>query len=207
MNKFIFMLILITHAIGNAQSVLNPNSVNPFALREFVNAYSKAQSYFANKPVGLFLPTAIYTNIDAVLTHDISVLNVPRNSCSTYDESICYNTSALYKPTNQQVIVSGYYFFNKNDAILLGLNTGYNSQKLIIQPSIALGYSSQFELDKSKKFVIEGNKWFGGNIQHKPCVDSFDREYYCGNLSAWSDFNYHSNINSYNMRVMYQWKF
>ncbi len=207
MKKFIFILILLAPAFGNAQSVLNSSSVNPFALRDIVNSYSKAQSYFANKPVDLFLPTSVYVNSGAAVSHDISVLGVPISSCSTFDSSVCYNTSNFYKPKTPQTIVSGYYFFNKNDALILGLNTGYNSPKLIIQPSIALGYSSRIELDRSKQVVIEGTKWLGGSIEHKPCVDSFDREYYCGNLSAWSDFHYQSNINSYSMRVMYQWKF
>lgn len=207
MKKFIFILILLAPAFGNAQSVLNSSSVNPFALRDIVNSYSKAQSYFANKPVDLFLPTSVYVNSGAAVSHDISVLGVPISSCSTFDSSVCYNTSNFYKPKTPQTIVSGYYFFNKNDALILGLNTGYNSPKLIIQPSIALGYSSRIELDRSKQVVIEGTKWLGGSIKHKPCIDSFDREYYCGNLSAWSDFHYQSNINSYSMRVMYQWKF
>jgi hypothetical protein len=206
--KGIFLFIIwIIPLIASSQSILNSNSVNLFALRDIVGAYSKSQSYFVDKPVDLFLPTSVYINSGAAVSHDISVMSVPTNACSTFDGSICYQVSDFYKPTAPQAIISGYYFYNKNDAIILGLNTGYNSSKLIIQPSIALGYSSRIEFDKSKQFVIEGTRWFGGSIQHKPCVDSFEREYYCGNLSAWSDFHYQSNINSYSMRVMYQWKF
>jgi hypothetical protein len=207
MKKLILILILLAPAFGKTQSVLNSNSVNPFALRDIVGAYSKSQSYFVNKPVDLFLPTSVYINSGAAVSHDISVMSVPTNACSTFDGSICYRISDFYKPTAPQAIISGYYFYNKNDAIILGLNTGYNSSKLIIQPSIALGYSSRIELDKSKQFVIEGTRWFGGSIQHKPCVDLCGSEFNKKNLSSWSDFHYQSTINSYSMRVMYQWKF
>jgi len=207
MSKLMFVLFLWVQTMSHAQSVLNLNSVNPFALRETVSAYSKTVSYFANKPVELFLPTSVYVNNSSAVSHDISVLTVPVNLCSVYDRSICYNLSNFYKSINPQAIISGYYFFNKNDAIIIGLNTGFNSPKLVIQPSIELGYSTLVSLEKNVNFVFEGSKWLGGHIEHKPCADTFDREYYCGNLSAWSDFHYQSHVNSYTMRFLYQWKF
>ena len=207
MKKLIFILILLAPAFGNAQSVLNSSSVNPFALRDIVNSYSKIQNYFATKPLELFIPTSVYISTSSAVSHDISVLGIPISSCSTFDSYVCYNTSNFYKPKTPQTIVSGYYFYGKDDAVKLGVNTGFDSPKLIIQPSVEIGFSKFINIEKQHQFVIEGTKWFGGNIQHKPCVDSFDREYYCGNLSAWSDFHYQSNINSYSMRVMYQWKF
>ena len=33
-------------------------------------------------------------------------------------------------------------------------------------------------------------------MKHKPCTDSYNRQYFCGNLTAWSDYKDKSDANS-----------
>ncbi len=207
MKKFLTLLISLLQEISNAQSVLNQSSVNPFLIRDIVGIQSNIENLFASKSVELFLPVSVYMNNGAAISSDVSVLSVPANTCSTFDKSVCYATADFYKTDYPQIIISSYYFYGKDDALILGVNTGYSSSKLSIEPSIELGFSKFINIRKQHRFAIEASTWLGGKIEHRPCVDSFNREYYCGNLSAWSDFKYQSTIDSYNMRVMYQWKF
>ncbi len=186
-----------------SQSISDPNSINPILIREIVNFHT---SLNANEYINSFIPISIYSHSGIATSKDINAVTVPQNSCSIYDADICHSMNQFYSTKIPQVMLSGLYFISKNDAYVIGVNTGYDSQKLVIKPSIAIGYSTLFEV-KNKKFVIEGAKWFGGNIKHVPCKDSYDREYYCGNLMAWSDFNYQSKINSSYIRFFYQSQF
>ena len=188
----------------HSQSISDPNSINPILIREIVDFQTSLKT---NEYINSFIPISIYSHSGIATSKDLNAVNVPQNSCSIYDDDICHNVTQFYSTKIPQVMLSGLYFISKNDAYIIGVNTGYDAQKLVIKPSIAFGYSTLFEVEKNKKFVIEGAKWFGGNIRHVPCKDSYDREYYCGNLMAWSDFNYQSNINSFYIRLFYQLKF
>lgn len=204
MIKILISLILLSVANCYSQSVSDPNSINPILIREIVDFQTSLKT---NEYIKSFIPISIYSHSGIATSKDLNAVTVPQNSCSIYDDDICHNVSQFYSTKIPQVMLSGLFFVNSNDAYIIGVNTGYDSQKLVIKPSIAIGYSTLFEIEKNKKIVIEGAKWFGGNIKHEPCKDTYDREYYCGNLMAWSDFNYQSIIESFYIRFFYQLKF
>ena len=69
-----------------------------------------------------------------------------------------------------------------------------------------LGAATRYYLNdkKDSHLILEGQYWFGSFVSHKPCLDSFDRQYFCGNLTAWSDLNYNPHPESYTLKLWFE---
>jgi hypothetical protein len=137
------------------------------------------------------------------------ILSKPRRVCSGYDNTVCQDLSAKYAQTNVPVLFYGFYKISGDAIFTFGLNTGFDSPKLSVTPSISLGGAKRWYLSSAKTshIIFEGNYWLGGAIMHRPCLDSYDREYYCPTLTAWRDFSYASNPKSYSFKLWYQLTF
>jgi len=110
---------------------------------------------------------------------------------------------------NQEAIVSatGSLYFDTNTKVDLGYNTGIVTNKLEITDTFQLGVTQLFSLDEQSSIAVGASAAFGGKQVHKPCLDSYQREYYCGNLTAWSDFKEPTHENPYSLSVRYSYKF
>lgn len=124
---------------------------------------------------------------------------VPTTVCSGYDASVCHPVGKFYQSSRIPIFASALVFLNRDEIVQLGFNSGFNSAKLTVTPSIMLGAGQRFYVNKSRtsQIVLHGYRWFGGRVTHRPCLDSFDREYFCGNLTAWSDFTWDAHPKSY----------
>jgi hypothetical protein len=78
--------------------------------------------------------------------------------------------------------------FARGQYISVGVDTGMQSEKLVINPAILLGISQSFQVAKRSLVHVGVGSWFGGNIRETPCTDSYNRQYYCGNLTSWNDY-------------------
>ena len=157
----------------------------------------------------LFIPIAAFTNQNWIMQNGDYLMKSPSNTCSAYDQAVCYDLVKFYKPRYPQLIASALYQYEKNRAATFGLNTGFDATKLIIKPSFMIGHLIKLDLDYSKteSLIIEGLIWFGGRVNHEACIDEYYREYYCPSLTAWSDFTYKKYVNSISFKLLYQKKF
>ena len=133
-------------------------------------------------------------------------MSKPGKVCSTYDTTICEDVSDKYAPSNVPLLFQGLYKISENTIVTLGFNTGFESQKVSVTPSGSLGGAYRWHLaaNHTSHVIIEGSYWFGAVISHRPCLDSYDREYFCPTLSAWSDFSYDPYPKSYYVRLTYE---
>jgi len=201
-------LFYILEARGDILDPINsvvPTSVKPYFIMG--SAIPKAEwyafdqkSYMAITSV-VYYPNFIYTNGQAFM-------KAPSNVCSIYDSSICYEVSGFYNPSYPQVILSGMFASDADTIFSFGLNSGFSAPKVTASPAIMLGLSKRFYVGNIKErdshIILEANSWFAGSIKHSPCYDSFDRAYYCANLSAWSDFDYQPTVDSFNFFLWYE---
>ena len=95
--------------------------------------------------------------------------------------------SQFYTPSNN-VYHGTVGIFADDWSAKIKYDNGFESDKLSISKSTTIQLSKNFELNES--WSIKGSVGFqlGGQSKHKPCTDETDRKYYCGNLTAWSDF-------------------
>jgi len=156
-----------------------------------------------------FWVTGLYTSNLTATVNANTLLMLPNNVCSAYDNVICHRISNFYTPTNTPFIATGIWRLSKNTIVHLGLNTGFQSAKLTVSPALFLGFGQRFFLDSKRlsHIVIEGSTWAGSKVGHKPCIDDYQREYFCGNLTAWSDYRYQEKPHSYSVKIWYERRF
>jgi hypothetical protein len=110
-------------------------------------------------------------------------------TATSYD-GVERDISRFYSPDAPTVDIGGVVYFDSGSVLQAGLNTGYETSKLSVSPSLRASFSTKpFDLgnDWSVKGSISAS--ISARTSHTSCKDSFSREYYCGNLTAWSDFD------------------
>jgi hypothetical protein len=139
-----------------------------------------------------FALTSLTAGQKTIAAAGTSLMTQPENTCSIYDSSVCFNTARFYQPDIPQAVLSGFFKADRDNAILFGLDTGFRSDKLTISPAVMIGLTHRHYLNdrRDAQILVEAAGWVGQSVSHRPCFDQYDRSYYCGNLSAWSDFSY-----------------
>lgn len=139
-------------------------------------------------------------------TQDMTLLQQPEHVCSQYDKAMCFNVGDFYTPHMPQAGVTGIFALDGSTMLQWGVNTGFDSAKLTVSPAIMLGLAKRFYLteDRASHIVFEASEWIGGAVKHRPCLDNFDRQYFCGTVSAWSDFSYDSRPRSGFLKLTYE---
>ncbi len=66
--------------------------------------------------------------------------------------------------------------------------TGVDSAKMGVEPRIILGLIGVKQVGSDSVLSAEIYNSFMGATYHRPCTDDYEREYYCGSLTAWTDY-------------------
>ena len=96
------------------------------------------------------------------------------------------NISQFYDQSVPNIYLSGYKTLSDKTWATWNLDTGIHTDKLDTV-GLGLGISHKIEITNSTDLTLSAstNYSYSG---HTPCSDSYNRKYYCGNLTAWSDF-------------------
>ena len=153
--------------------------------------------------------TSLAIGDESIAAAGQSLMKRQSRTCSIYDSAICFETSHFYKPDIPQIILSGFAKLDGSNALLFGLDTGFRAQKITVSPALLLGLSHRTYLSEHRdaQFVFELAGWLGQSVSHTPCYDSYDRAYYCGNLSAWSDFSYNAHPTEVYAKIWFEYAF
>ena len=107
----------------------------------------------------------------------------------SYSGAVRYDVSRFYKPDAPQInIIMHYADRTPGEIISLGLDSGYRAEKIRVNPALFLAYTRAVKITRQSYLTAAIGGWLGGTVTEKPCMDSFDREYYCPTLTAWRDY-------------------
>ena len=196
---------------SNAQNLDQFNSTIPKTVKNYFvmdSLLSEEGKRVNNHQQKVQLIASIDTSI-VVTSNAEPLMSKPNTVCSGYDNTVCQDVSDKYTPKNIPLLLYGLYKISGDAIFTFGLNTGFDSPKLSVTPSISLGGAKRWYAsgNKTSHIILEGNYWMGAVITHRPCLDSYDREYYCPTLMAWSDFSYDPTPRSYNLKIWYEMVF
>lgn len=138
---------------------------------------------------------------------NMPLLTVANTAISAYDAHITYDISNFYKKDDGRLkIVSNAILQSPNTIYSIGFDTGVSTAKISIKPSIFLGVTHVFSINKNSYFLVGGGAWFGGKVSETACYDSYDRAYWCQNLTAWSDYqpSYPQNFEYLDIKYIYR---
>ena len=205
----LFWIFLSTSPI--LADILEPvNSVIPLSVKPYFLMGDRIprQEWWGFDHKSYVAITNISHDENTIYINGQALISKPSSACSIYDSTVCYNVSNFYNSSYPQFITSGFYSPDADTIISAGLNSGFSSPKLTLSPHVMVGIAKRFYVGDVKKrnshIIVEDNSWLGGSVKHRPCYDSFDRTYYCANLSAWSDFNYQSSEQAYSIFIWYE---
>ena len=205
------MAVLIASGTARADGIEPETSLLPTSAKNAfpMDAYLPLEYWGVLDSRNYFAITGFYVGHRSIAAAGESLLKAPGAVCSIYDNAVCYDVGQFYRSAVPQILVSGYYKLDGNTAINWGIDSGFSSQKLSVSPALLLGISKRWYLSERRdsQIVFEFSGWLGQSIKHSPCSDSYGREYYCGNLSAWSDFTETSRTDNFYVKLWYDWAF
>ena len=150
------------------------------------------------------LPPAPWLGAMRVTDNDDAIYLADGEQLMRYGIARAYNNvprdvSPFYKTDSPQVNFTMHFAGRKaGEIISLGVDSGYRAKKITMQPALFLGYARSIKFARASYVTVAAGGWFGGNVSHKPCRDELGRNYYCKNLTAWSDFRPQKNsLNHY----------
>ena len=117
------------------------------------------------------------------------VLNTQAQVTSEYDAtSNSYAMTPFYTGAKlRRHLISNFVIPNTNAMLSFGYDSGSRSEKISITKTFFLGISAFKKLDSNSALFFLAGAWQRERISEQPCFDSYDREYWCPNLTAWSD--------------------
>jgi hypothetical protein len=117
------------------------------------------------------------------------VLNALSKVTSEYDETAkAYEMTPFYTADNSRKhFISNFAIPNTPFLLSFGFDSGSRSEKINISKTYFLGFSAFKKLDSRSILLFTTGGWQRERISEQPCVDSYDREYWCPNLTAWAD--------------------
>ena len=114
--------------------------------------------------------------------------------------------SKFYESESDEFSV-GLVAFIDDTRINVNYDNGFTSNKLRIDDTTTVHVTQAIELDDQWSLALTAGASFGGKTRHTACTDGFGREYYCGDLTAWSDFSEPEHEQYMMGRVQVKYKF
>jgi hypothetical protein len=173
---------------------LNTTYSNAFELthRNYTfNAMRKQAWTSGTLPFGFVSEIEIRREVNIFSSNSgFAVLNAHPNVTSAYDlTSNTYAMTHFYTAAKQrQHLISNFVIPNTKALISIGYDSGSKAEKISISKTFFVGLSAYKKIDSKTAIFFMAGGWQKEHISEQPCVDEYDREYWCPNLTAWSDY-------------------
>lgn len=142
-------------------------------------------------PANTFFLTAIDIENDATTLRTsggATIFSVGTSVASAYEADVRYDISRFYTHRPRIKFVVTEYLSRHELYFSYGIDSGMRSDKLEVMPALFLGVAKGFALSERFSAAVSLGGWIGGSVHESPCLDSYDREYWCPRLMAWSDY-------------------
>lgn len=178
-------LILILLSFGSQQVVADDFSQRSFLLSELRKSailgrnfnWPFVSQFEVKKEWGFFSSNS-----------GMAVFSAPQKATSAYDPTISYDLSDFYTSRKNRVrLVVNQFIPDTPLMISGGYDSGSSAPKITISPTFFMGLSGYRKLDRQLYFYFTSGAWQKQKVTEYPCVDEYDREYWCPTLIAWSD--------------------
>lgn len=120
---------------------------------------------------------------------DRPVVRVPALVRSPYDPGTMQNMRPLYESTHPRIAFIANFALNLpyRSVLSIGLDTGHQSTKLQVDPSLYLGWASTLRNWSNASLSFSLGAWLGGYTTESACFDSYSRAFQCHTMLPWTD--------------------
>lgn len=132
---------------------------------------------------------------------------MPTPKIATSYNGVQYDVAGFYKKKPRINMVVHYAGRVPGEALSLGVDSGFSAKKIQLKPALFIGYTRALQLQENTYVALNANSWLGGGVSEQPCMDNYNREYYCPTLTAWSDYKPIENIDNFELNIVFQHNF
>ena len=143
--------------------------------------------------VSAFLTNGGFMNVD-----------LPKTAGS-YDGKV-RSIERFYTPESRPYNIGGAIILDST-LIKVNYNSGIDTEKLDINSSANIQVTQRVKLTDNVSIDATIGTTIGGEVRHTACTDSIGREYFCGSLTAWSDFDAGKHEQPYNGSLKINYRF
>jgi len=180
--KFLLFL-LISPLFAVAADLQHRHEINSYALSSAINRPMRNTIWISRFDIDSVSNEYFLNSSGTAVASSNKIIS------SIYDADTRYDMSDFYKKKNNRAkVVSNFLLNSPNTVYSFGFDTGIAAEKIKIEKSFFLGIAHVFEIYKHSYFLVSSGSWVGGHVTERPCYDSYDREYWCQNLTAWKDY-------------------
>lgn len=157
-----------------------------------IQALHQSQVTERPSPKPLFWISYIHNRSSGGVIQDDSggyILKIPRTSRSPYAPEISYDNYDFYSARQPRVAFIGNIPLTVpfNAVLSFGVDTGHESDKLDVSPSLFLGLSTVKLVLPRTYLGISFGSWVGGALTERSCQDDTSREFQCSTLLPWAE--------------------
>jgi len=183
--RFLLWLIFFGFIPGAVHAIDPLHRVNVYSALRY-QAWTDKKIFFPfiseldlRREVGIFSSNSGFTTL----------LAAPPSVTSIYDSSsTTHDLTSFYTAQNIRThFILNYFIPGTSILVSGGYDTGSKAQKITISPTSFIGVSTYKRIDPNSAIFFMMGGWQRERVTETPCVDSYEREYWCANLSAWSD--------------------
>ena len=143
--------------------------------------------------------------VSALLTNG-GFMNVDLPKTAHSYDGVKRNVERFYTPESKPFNVGGVIALD-NTIIQLNYNSGIDAEKLDVNSSTDIQVTQRFNITDNVSIDTTIGTTIGGEVRHTACTDSVGSKYFCGNLTAWSDFEAEDHKQPYNGSIKLNYRF
>ena len=117
-----------------------------------------------------------------------------------------HNIERFYTPESRPFNIGGVIAVD-NTIIQLNYNSGIDAKKLDVNSSTDIQVTQRFNITDNVSIDTTIGTTIGGEVRHTACTDSVGAQYFCGNLTPWSEFNTEDHDQPYNGSIKINYRF
>lgn len=145
------------------------------------------------------------SQLSGVILSSLMTISPELPTHATSYDGVSRDISRFYE-LNAPVIVGEGEYFKDDYSIPFAFNTGIHTDKLDTG-FVSIGYTQHIPMDYNHTLSI-GYAADVSYTNHKPCTDSFGKEYFCANLTSWKEFERKTNVEiNHSINITYRISF
>jgi hypothetical protein len=189
-KKYSFTFIALVLFAFEAAAMLSPQRLSYMAMNAERKNYKPALPFISSLLLEMDAPSHfVRADGEVIYSRPTQVVSSYYYLDPTGDiNDFTYQVGKFYKPKRPRFnMVIHYGGLMRGSFLSFGVDSGYAAEKINIKPAFFIGYTQAFTFNENDNIVIAGGAWFGGEVAERPCLDDYDRTYWCRTLTAWSD--------------------
>lgn len=112
----------------------------------------------------------------------------PSQARSAYDALVVHDLRDFYTARHTRAaFIINQHLGRSGFLLSMGYDSGSKSDKFEVARSRYLGLAKSVRLAQGSFLYLSAGRWLGGSVKESPCLDAYDRAYWCPNLTAWQD--------------------